>query len=183
VKWGERNERVQVELLEVDLERAARAGPLDSWALGNELARRGRLVAAGGRPEELDAVGPAAGLGVAELRRLLIWTAALSSVHRFAYVTTRGTAARAAEAERRAYEEKLSLDRDRLPDLKEQARDLRAEIRRLEVELRRRGGDPERVGGAIDWDRTLAVDDYEPPRYESNEDRRARAVDFFRRIG
>ena len=182
MKW-ERDERVEVEVLAVDLERAARAGPANSWALGDELARRGRLVAAVGRPEELDASRPAAGLGVAELRRLLIWAAALSSVHRFAYVTSRGTAARAADAERHAYEEKLSLDRDHLPELKELARDLRAEVRRLEAELRLRGGDPERVEGAIEWDRTLAVDDYEPPRYESNEDRRARAVDFFRRIG
>ncbi|GBC86541.1 hypothetical protein HRbin12_00534 [bacterium HR12] len=43
--------------------------------------------------------------------------------------------------------------------------------------------DPEAVAPSVDWADTLAVDDYEPPRFERDEDRRRAAIGFFRRLG
>lgn len=179
MKWGERRERVEVQILAVDLDRLERAATIDD--VGAELGRRGRLVAAAGPP------GPSGSKREHERSattggRELVWTAATSSVHRFSFATTRKRAGESTELERRAYEEKLALDRDVVPRLKAEARDLRREIRMLERELFLRGIDPTAVEPVIDWGTTLAVDGYEP-RYESNEDRRERAVEFFRRIG
>jgi len=53
-----------------------------------------------------------------------------------------------------------------VPEPKEEAKALRAEIRRLEAELRARGTNPDSIEPAIDWGRTLAVDDYRGPSYE-----------------
>lgn len=94
--------------------------------------------------------------------------------------------ARLAEAERReraGYERDLTLQRDVIPPLKERAKALRAEIRALEARARSAGVDPETVTPRIDWADTLAVDDYEAPRFERDEDRRRAAIGFFRRLG
>lgn len=93
---------------------------------------------------------------------------------------------RLAEAERRdraGYERHLALQRDVVPPLKERARALRARIRALEARARAAGVDPEAVAPRIDWADTLAVDDYVPPRFERDEDRRRAAIGFFRRLG
>ncbi|GIU98960.1 MAG: hypothetical protein KatS3mg014_0576 [Actinomycetota bacterium] len=97
-----------------------------------------------------------------------------------------GERERLAEAERRdraTYERDLALQRDVIPPLKERAKALRARIRELEARARAAGVDPEAVAPSVDRADTLAVDDYEPPRFERDEDRRRAAIGFFRRLG
>ena len=57
------------------------------------------------------------------------------------------------------------------------------EVRRLEDHVRARGIDPESIEPRIEWSRTLAVDLYKRPKYESNESRRRATVEFFKRLG
>ncbi len=94
--------------------------------------------------------------------------------------------ARRAQAERddrATYERDLELRRDVVPPLEERAKALRARIRALEGRLRGSGVDPSTVEPSVDWSDTLAVDDHEPPRFESDEDRRRAALEFFGRHG
>lgn len=178
-----RAHRVSVEVLAVDRARLDRAIRGEAAPLGQEIGRRGRRLAAAGRPAER--VDPASSPAdrVPGLRVALAWQAALVSVHRFDYATGREGFRALAVREELLYEEKLGLDRDLVPGLKEEAKALRAEIRGLEAELRARGVDPGAITPPIEWDRTLAVDDYQGPSYESVAERRAKAVEFFRRIG
>ncbi len=173
----------RVTLLATDWERLRRARPgVDDWELAGEAVRRGVRLSREPLVERVPA-----GLPVAErlalLRRRFARRAAAVAVQRFEYVTGRERFARAAHVEQRTYEEHLELDKDVVPPLKEEARALRAEVRRLEAELRTRGGDPEAIEPRIDWDRTLAVDTYARPEYQSNAGRRSKAVEFFRRTG
>jgi hypothetical protein len=89
----------------------------------------------------------------------------------------------AQEMEQRTYERHLELDKDIVPPLKEEAKALRAEVRRLEEQVRAKGVDPDSIEPRIDWSRTLAVDIYKRPRYESNESRKRTTVEFFKRLG
>ena len=91
--------------------------------------------------------------------------------------------AQAGEIERETYQVHLELNKDVVPPLKERAKALRAEVRRLEQEVRAIGLDPESIEPRIDWSKTLAVDIYRRPRYESNESRKRATVEFFRRLG
>ncbi len=90
--------------------------------------------------------------------------------------------AAAREREREAYDANIELDKDIIPPLKIEARRLRAEIRRLESALLARGIDPATVEPTVEGP-TLAVDDYEPPRFVDEVERRRDVVAFFRRVG
>ena len=120
---------------------------------------------------------------IARLRTALAQKAASVAVHRFELVATRDRLDRAKGVERATYERHLVLHKDIVPPLKLEAKALRAEVRRLEHRARTRGIDVEAIEPAIDWTNTIWVEDYEPPRYESNEDRRKATVEFFRRVG
>lgn len=89
--------------------------------------------------------------------------------------------AEAETRERTGYERDLRLQRDVVPPLKERARVLRSRIRELEAQVRAAGADPEGVEPRIDWPDTLAVDGFQAPRFERDEDRRRAALEFFRR--
>jgi hypothetical protein len=107
---------------------------------------------------------------------------ALLAVLRYDFVVGRRRFSRAREAEERTYERHLVLNRDVVPPLKLRAKALIAELRGLEEEAAALGIDLEAVKPRIPWDRTVLVDSYSPPAYESNEERRKRTVEFFRRI-
>lgn len=172
-----------VDVLRIDWERARRASGVDDRDLASQVAiRAARLVGAQRPPDRVDPELRGQER-VAALRATFAWRAATVAVHRFDYVTGLDRFERAAFDEERGYEQKLALDRDVVPPLKEEARSLRAEIRALEERLRRAGGDPDQVAPAIDWSRTLAVDAYVRPEYETAAARRKKAVDFFKRIG
>jgi hypothetical protein len=117
------------------------------------------------------------------LRSLLARKAATVASYRFALVTGRDRAARAERAELESYERHVDLDTQVVPPLKLEARSLRAEIHDLERRAAALGIDPDSVEPTIDWPNTFAVEGYEGPRYESNEDRKRAAIEFFRRIG
>jgi hypothetical protein len=105
------------------------------------------------------------------------------AVQGFRLVMDRERDARAERDVVRTYERHLELDKDVVPPLKLEAKRLRAELRRLEEEARSLGLDVEAIEPRIHWPETIAVDGYEPPRYETNDERRRTAVDFFRRVG
>lgn len=86
------------------------------------------------------------------------------------------------ERERMAYEAKIELDRDVIPPLKQEAKRLRSEIRRLEASLRAKGVDPSTIEPVVEGP-TIAMDDYEPPRYLDPAERRRQVGEFFRRVG
>ncbi len=136
-------------------------------ALERRLLERGRAV--------LAADGPG-------LRGELARRAAALALLRHALLEARGRAGEAAAREARTYREHLRLARDEVPPLELRARELRSEIRALEAELRARGVDPAAIAPTLPGD-TLAVDDHDPPAYRTPEERRRRAVEFFRRIG
>jgi hypothetical protein len=108
--------------------------------------------------------------------------AASVAIHRFELVTTRERFARAEHDEQASYERHLELHKDVVPPLKLGAKALRSEVRRLEEQARGLGIDVDALEPRIDWPETMAVDDYKPPRYETNESRRRAAVEFFRRV-
>jgi hypothetical protein len=109
--------------------------------------------------------------------------AAEVAVHRCALVLQRERSHSANRGEVRTYEEGIELDRDLVPPLKLEAKELRAEVRALERRSRAAGLDVEAIEPRIDWSQTIAVDGYRPPRYETHDERRAKAVEFFRRTG
>ncbi len=177
-----------IDVLERDWDRVRSvAGGLgldpDDGSLAREAVRRGiSMERAGAPPERVDDRLAGAERSDA-LRRVFAWKAASVAVNRFDYVTNRDRFARTGQVEQQRYERKVELDRDVVPDLKLEAKALREEVGRLEDEARRSGVDPASVEPAIDWSRTIAVDAYQRPEYETNESRRAKAVEFFRRLG
>ncbi len=179
--------RLPVEVLTADWARVLRAAEaserVDAEDLEEEIGRRGAGLLAGEPPPERVDPLLAGEERLAALRRAFVRRAAALAVLRFEYASGRRRFVDAAEAEERAYVRKLALDRDVVPPMKEEARALRAEIRRLEAALRVAGVDPEAIGPAVDWSSTLAVDTYVRPEYESPESRRAKAIEFFRRLG
>ena len=84
--------------------------------------------------------------------------------------------------ERLAYETQIELDKAVLPPLKLEAKELRGEIRRLESALRATGIDPSKIEPIVDG-ATMAVDDYEAPRFVDGAQRRREVTEFFRRVG
>jgi hypothetical protein len=101
---------------------------------------------------------------------------------RFALAFGRDRAERSERETDRTYARRLSLDREVVPPLKQEAMRLRAEVRSLERELRECGGDPDAVRPAIAWERTLAVEGYLPPVYVDRATRRRAMAAFFGRI-
>ncbi len=161
----------ELRILAVDWERLQRAYPeTDADELVDRVIDRGLTVLK--TPDDAGVEWAAEAVGAL----------ALTAVHRFDYATGRDRFARASELERMTYEHELELNRDIVPPLKEKAKALRAEIRRLEEEVRRVGLDPNTVLPRVNWDNTLAVETYSRPEYESNEARRRRTLEFFRRI-
>jgi hypothetical protein len=172
-----------VEILRVEWQRVRAACPdVPDRELAERLLERARRVL--DRPFEErvpDDLPPAQ--RVDRLRTLLARKAASVAVHRFELIAVRERFAHAEEEERVSYERHLELEKDIVPPLKLEAKALRAELRRLEAEARDLGINVESVEPRVDWPNTLAVDAYQPPRYETNESRRRTAVDFFGRIG
>jgi len=161
----------EVRILAVDWERLLRSFPEgDPLRLAREVVDRGLAVIG-------ESADPALAWAADHVQAL-----ALMAVHRFDYAAGRERFAKASEMEQETYERELELNRDVVPPLKERAKALRAEIRRLEEEARALGLDPGRIEPRVNWDSTFAVDAYSRPEYESNEARRERTVEFFRRL-
>jgi hypothetical protein len=120
---------------------------------------------------------------VHRLRAQVVLRAAAASAYRHRLVAERDRLPAARDLERRTYDESIDLDRDLVPPLKLRAKALRAEIRRLEADAVASGLDPSAIEPTVAWAQTLAVDTYEPPRYGSDVDRKAKTLEFFRRLG
>ncbi len=119
----------------------------------------------------------------ADRRAKIFRETAIVAMVRFRLVMGRDRAEVAVERERETYEQHLELEKDLVPPFKLEAKRLRAELRRLEEEACNSGVDPDAVEPHVDWTGTLFVDEYEAPRYATNETRRSAAVEFFRRVG
>lgn len=115
------------------------------------------------------------------LRAELARRAASALLLRTELLDARVRARDAAARERTSYERHLALERDLVPPLRARARELRAAIARAEEDLRARGVDPDALAPPMPAE-ALSVDQ-EPPRYRTPEERRRRAVEFFRRVG
>jgi len=126
---------------------------------------------------------PSARRRVEFLRSQVVHRAAAVSAYRHGLVAVRDRLRVARTEEGQTYEQGILLDRDLVPPLKLRAKDLRAEIRRLEAVARADGLDPDTIEPVVDWAEALAVDTFEPPRYESDADAKRAAVEFFRRLG
>lgn len=177
-----------LEILAVDWERLRRtaraSAPGDDALLVAEVIRRGVAIDAEGEPPmRLEDGSDPSARPLDAIRRLFVWRAANLGVLRFYLLTNRERFEQITAAEDSRYREKIELDLEVVPPLKRKARDLRAEVRRLEGQLRERGIDPDHIEPTIDRDRTLAVDAYVNPEYETNEARRAKAIEVFRRLG
>jgi len=109
--------------------------------------------------------------------------AAEVAVHRFALITQRERLDAATKAELQMYQEGLELDREVVPPMKLEAKALRQQVRELEQRARAAGIDVDALEPQVDWSKTIHVEGYRPTKYETNEDRRAAAVEFFRRVG
>jgi len=171
-----------VRVLATDWERLRSAYPgLDDERLAAEALDRGRDLLA-----ELPTSPPLeASLEqrVEWLRRWFPRKAGSIAAQGFELVEHLRRQAEVGEVERRTYEVHLALNKDVVPPIKEEAKALRAEVRRLEEAVRAKGFDPDSVEPSIDWSRTLAVDIYERPAYQSTESRRRATVEFFKRLG
>jgi hypothetical protein len=174
------NPSVEVLALEWDLLRRALPDVPDGDLVERAL-RRGMAIVGESLDESVPEEIPSAGR-VVRLRRALARAAASVAVHRFELVTNRERFSRAERDELESYERHLELHRDVVPPLKLDAKALRAQVRGLENEARGLGIDVEAVEPSIDWANTMYVDEYEPPRYETNESRKHTAVEFFRRV-
>lgn len=167
-----------------DLERLRRLlpGMSTTQAVAEALTRGSRVLAGhdDGPGADVRAIDPH---DLTTLRRRLVQEAVEVAGHRFALVTGLDRRREAVRRELRSYEEGLALDRDVVPGLKLEAKELRRRIRQLEERARAAGIDVDAVGPPIRWSETIHVDGYEPPRYESDSDRRARTVAFFQRVG
>ena len=171
-----------VEVLEVDWEPLRRAFPgVPDAELAERALTRGRKVVMAPDEDRLPRTLPSAER-LARRRWALARKAASVAIHRFELVTNRERFARAEQDEQASYERHLELHKDVVPPLKLEAKGLRSEVRRLEVRARELGIDVHAVEPPIDWPETMAVEDYEPPRYETNESRKRAAVEFFRRV-
>ena len=170
-----------VEVLEVDWEllRGAFPGVSDAELAERALSRGRQIVMAPDEDRHPLTLPPAEGL--ARRRWALARKAAGVAIHRFELVTNRERFARAEQDEQASYERHLELHKDVVPPLKLEAKGLRSDVRRLEEEGRKLGIDVDAIEPRIDWPETMAVDDYESPRYETNESRKRAAVEFFRR--
>jgi hypothetical protein len=172
----------RVEVLEVDWEllRGAFPGVPDAELAERALSRGRQILTA--PDEDRHPVPLPSAEGLARRRCALARKAASVAIHRFELVTNRERFARAEQDERASYERHLELHKDIVPPLKLEAKGLRSEVRRLEEEARKLGIDVDAIEPRIEWPETMAVDDYEPPRYETNESRKRAAVEFFRRV-
>jgi hypothetical protein len=167
-----------IEIFEADLERARRArSDLDDAVLIEQALDRGAALVTRAMQE------PSENQGLDEIRVDLAEAVAEASAYRWSLVTNRFRFAEAGEREQQSYEEHLELERDVVPPLKMEARRLRRELRRLEDEARARDIDLATIEPQIDWSNSVSVDDYAPPRFVSNAERRAANVAFFRRLG
>jgi hypothetical protein len=172
----------QVPILRADWDRLRAAYPgIDDHPLCRRALERGDEVLASD-PSEPARDGDPTVEQVRQLRSFVARRAASLAVYRHELVAHRERLPRAEAAERASYERHLELEKDLVPPLKLRAKALRAEIRRLEAQARHLGLDPEAIAPRIDWPETLAVDGYEQPRYETNEQRKRTAVEFFRRL-
>ena len=171
-----------VGVLAKDWERLRSAYPgLDDLRLSDAAIRRGRDILA-----ELPEEPPSRATPLQRLAWLQRWfprKAASIALQGLDLVENMGRQAEAQRVEQRSYEVHLELNKDVVPPLKEQAKALRAEVRRLEEAVRAKGVDPDSIEPRIDWSRTLAVDIYQRPKYESNESRKRATVEFFKRLG
>lgn len=113
---------------------------------------------------------------------LFIHEAAALAVYRRRLTAAKGELPDAVEKEAASYAEGIELDRDVIPPLKQEAQRLRGQIRESEARLRARGVDPDTIEPRL-AEGSIAVDDYEPPRFADAEERRAATVAFFRRVG
>jgi hypothetical protein len=169
-----------IELLQVDWGLLRRLFPDRSdERLLVAAVERGRAALDGALDDD---PGASADDPVSRLTSEVIHDAARVAVHRFDLVTRRDRLAWARRDERATYERHLELHKDVVPAMKLRAKELRAEVVRLEAEARARDIDVDAIEPAIDWPETISVEDYTPPRYESNEDRRRTTVEFFRRV-
>lgn len=164
-----------VEILAADLDHAMEACPeLTVQEIGKEALARGlklaRWLFEGEDVPPHDRRADLAG-AVADL-----------ADYRWSLVSGRSRFADATDGERQRYEEGLHLERDVIPPLKLEARRLRRELLQLEADAAARGLDLTGIEPQIDWSRTISVDGYTPPKFESNAGRRAATAEFFRRI-
>lgn len=159
---------------------AARFPGVSADELADQMIVRGQEVLAAAHDE-----APTEGHAdaTARLRNMLARKAGSVALVRFELVTQRERFTRAERLEQATYERHLELDREIVPPLKLEAKRLRAEIRALEARARELDVDVDELRPQVDWANTIAVDAYRPPRYESNEERRRTAVEFFRRVG
>jgi hypothetical protein len=174
--------RRRIEVLAADWEPLRRQHPgADVEELAAVALARGiDALLTGEGARDLDGAGRAS---IERLRSQVVHRAATLAYHRFDLVTRRGRLARAEQDERASHGHHVALAKDMVPPLKREASRLRAEVRRLESLARERGIDPASIGPSIDWERTVWVDDYVEPRFETEGDRRRDALAFFRRVG
>lgn len=172
-----------VVLLAEDWERLRRAYPdANDVELARAALSRGRRAVQG--PAEIRVPADLLpGERIGRLRMLLASSAGAAAVLRLRMIVDRERDVRAEREEIRTYERHLELEKDLVPPLKLEAQRLRAELRTLEREAREAGIDVGSIEPRIHWPETIAVDDYRPPRYQSHEERRRAAVEFFRRVG
>jgi len=170
-----------VRVLKADWERLQAAYPgMNDERLADAALVRSREVLAE-VPTEPPSPGPAA-VRLDWLTRWFPRKSASIAVQGLDLVDNIRRQAEAAESEERTYRTHLELNKDVVPPLKEEAKALRAEVRRLEERVRATGIDPDSIEPSIDWSRTLAVDIYKRPKFESNESRKQATVEFFKRL-
>jgi hypothetical protein len=171
---------IEVLGVEWELLRGALPGVPDAELAERALSRGLAIVADPLEDRVPETLHPAERLS--RLRAALARKAASVAIHRFELVTSRERFVRAEHDEQASYERHLELHKDVVPPLKWEAKALRSEVRRLEEQARGLGIDVDALEPRIDWPETMAVDDYQPPRYETNESRKRAAVEFFRRV-
>lgn len=171
-----------IEVLGADWEPFRRAFPgQPNQELAERALSRGRGIVSTPLEDRVpETLHPAERLS--RLRAALARKAASVAIHRFELVTNRERFARAEHDEQASYERHLELHKDVVPPLKLEAKALRTEVRRLEEQARGLGIYVNALEPRIDWPETMAVDEYQPPRYETNESRKRAAVEFFRRV-
>ncbi len=117
-----------------------------------------------------------------DMAEVFIHEAAAIAVYRQQLAVAKHRLPDAVARESASYAEQLELDREVIPRLKQEAQRLRAQVRDLEERLRSKGLVPDAIEPQIGAG-SIAVDDYEPPRFTNVDERRAATVEFFRRVG
>lgn len=151
-------------VLVAEWERVRRAAPdRDESDVLREIVKRGAQLARAPLLQQMpaDVTGPER---LQAAKTMFAQWAAEYTWMRFRYFQQKPEADAMRAIDNQVLDETNELQEKIIPELRARARELRAEVRALEAEAASRGIDTATIEPAIDWSKTMAVEEYQPVR-------------------